>query len=192
MNVMTRMRSTGLLQPNKQQRAAVREELWANTRARLLGHQKARPTEAAASPGAGPAARTGAAKNASAAASEGSGRVVGDDLGQDAFLQLLVQQMQMQDPLEPISNEDMIANLAQFSSLEQMENLNDSFEAFTETVSQQHVVSASNLIGRDVTGQTLEGQLVEGTVDRVFSDGGAVYLAVGEQVVPLPSVFEVT
>jgi flagellar basal-body rod modification protein FlgD len=191
------MRSTGLLQPNKQQRAAVREELWANTRARLFGHQRARPASATAgTASARPATRAvqnaGAAKQTGATESSNTAtRVVNNELGRDAFLQLLVQQMQMQDPLEPISNEDMIANLAQFSSLEQMENLNDSFEAFAQSMAQQNVVSASGLIGREVSGLDVQGQLVNGTVERVFAEGGAVYLTVGEQIVALPSVYEV-
>ena len=47
------------------------------------------------------------------------------ELGKDAFMQLLVSQMQNQDPINPQSNEDFIAQLAQFSSLEQMQEVND-------------------------------------------------------------------
>lgn len=48
----------------------------------------------------------------------------GGELGKDAFLQLLVTQMQFQDPLDPQDNAEYVAQLAQFTSLEQMTNLN--------------------------------------------------------------------
>ena len=49
------------------------------------------------------------------------------DLGKDEFMKLLTTQMQYQDPLNPQSDQDFIAQLAQFSSLEQMQNLNSTF-----------------------------------------------------------------
>jgi hypothetical protein len=51
-------------------------------------------------------------------------RSVDNDLGKDAFLKLLITQLQHQDPLEPMDDQDFIAQIAQFSSLEQMQNLN--------------------------------------------------------------------
>jgi len=49
-------------------------------------------------------------------------------LGKDAFLNLLLTQMKMQDPLEPLKNEEMIAQLAQFSSLEQLQNMSGALQ----------------------------------------------------------------
>ena len=60
--------------------------------------------------------------------------IVGDStLGRDDFLELLLVQLQMQDPLEPMDNREMVAQLAQFSSLEQLENMNTSLENALET-----------------------------------------------------------
>ncbi len=75
-------------------------------------------------------------------------------LGKDDFLQLLVTKMQNQDPLNPQSDEDFIAQLAQFSSLEQMTNIADGIaEAnqwdFLQMQSINNVM-ASSLIGKDV------------------------------------------
>ena len=58
-----------------------------------------------------------------------------DGLGKDAFLQLLVTQLRYQDPMNPLDNNDMIAQLAQFSALEQTENLNKNFEKFNLLIS---------------------------------------------------------
>lgn len=52
----------------------------------------------------------------------------GSTLDKDAFLQLLVTQMQYQDPLEPTDNTEYMSQLAQFSELESMNNLNTAYE----------------------------------------------------------------
>jgi len=56
----------------------------------------------------------------------------GGKLGKDEFLELLTTQLTNQDPLEPMDNTEMIAQMAQFSSLEQMQNLNDTFTNFSD------------------------------------------------------------
>lgn len=47
-----------------------------------------------------------------------------NEMGKDAFLRLLTTQLQNQDPMDPVKNEDFVAQLAQFSSLEQLQNIN--------------------------------------------------------------------
>ena len=77
-------------------------------------------------------------------------------LGKDAFLQLLVAQMKYQDPLNPSSNTEWISQMAQFSSLEQMQNMNS-----TITNSQ-----AFSMIGQTVE-ITADDEIIEGIVDYV-------------------------
>jgi len=75
-------------------------------------------------------------------------------LGKDEFLQLLVTQLQYQDPLEPMSDTEYIAQLAQFSSLEQMQNIADGLEVSNEwdylQMQSLNNVLSTNLIGTDV------------------------------------------
>ncbi len=76
------------------------------------------------------------------------------ELGKDEFLRLLVTQMQYQDPLEPTDNTEFIAQLAQFSSLEQMNNIADGIEQSNEWdfLQMQSInnTMASDLIGKDI------------------------------------------
>ena len=68
-----------------------------------------------------------------------------DDLGKEAFLQLLVTQLQNQDPLDPQDNSSYIAELAQFSSLEQMTNVAKSLEELGTVVGN---IDTSVLVGQ--------------------------------------------
>lgn len=68
-------------------------------------------------------------------------------LGKDDFLKLLMLQMQHQDPLEPMDNQQMLSQMAQFSSLEQMSNLNDTFQQASNT---GVFMDATRLLGKEV------------------------------------------
>ena len=67
----------------------------------------------------------------------------GSELGKDAFLQLLVTQLQYQDPLDPVDNTQMVSQLAQFSTLEHMQNLSDIASTISNT-------QALSLAGKNV------------------------------------------
>ena len=67
-----------------------------------------------------------------------------DELGKEQFLQLLVTQLQNQDPLNPMEDQEFIAQMAQFSSLEQLMNLNTSMEGLTDATNNQQMFSATN------------------------------------------------
>ncbi|MBD3182252.1 hypothetical protein GF312_08170 [Candidatus Poribacteria bacterium] len=74
----------------------------------------------------------------------------GGTLDKDAFLNLLVTQMRYQNPMKPMSNEEFIAQTAQFSSLEQMQNLNVHIQDLLEMQRTSSKASALNLIGKEV------------------------------------------
>lgn len=102
-------------------------------------------------------------------------------LGKDAFLQLLVTQMQYQDPLEPTADTEFISQLAQFSSLEEMQNLNESLDALANQLSYIQMQSfASNLVGKNVI-MKIDGEYVAGKVQYVEMKDGIPYLAINEK-----------
>lgn len=111
---------------------------------------------------------------------------VTSQLGRDQFMQLLVTQMRNQNPLEPMKDAEFIAQLAQFSSLEGIENLNTSF---SDMLSLQQMTQGSNLIGKSV--QYKNGDTAvpsQGTVNGVTVQNGALQLIVNQNLVPLTSV----
>lgn len=101
----------------------------------------------------------------------------GGSLGKDAFMKMLVTQMQSQDPMNPMDNAAMTAQLAQFSSLEQMEKLNSQFALF-----QQSTTSALSMMGsgRPVQLELTSGAEISGTLEKVqWKDGETQFVVDG-------------
>lgn len=73
------------------------------------------------------------------------------ELDRDAFLMLLVTQFQYQDPLNPMEDKEFIAQLAQFSALEQSMQMNESITSLTEEVARQTSINITNYIGKEVS-----------------------------------------
>ena len=73
-----------------------------------------------------------------------------EELGKNEFLELLVAQLNNQNPLEPQDNGDFIAQLAQFSTVEGVEKLNGSMETILSGYQSSQALQASSLVGRKV------------------------------------------
>lgn len=86
------------------------------------------------------------------AASEASSAPT-DELGKDAFLKLLTTQLQHQDPLNPMENAEFVAQLAQFSSLEQLQGLSDGMESLYLVNMSMNNAALTGLIGKDVVAE---------------------------------------
>lgn len=96
---------------------------------------------------------TGSSSNLASTTSSGST----SSLGQDAFLQLLVTQLQYQDPLNPMDDKDFVAELAQFSSLEQLTEINSGIDGLKAIGQEQEMIGAVNFMGKtlEATGTAL-------------------------------------
>lgn len=81
------------------------------------------------------------------------------ELGQKDFMKLLLAQMQSQDPTNPQDNGDFIAQMAQFSQLDGITKLNDSFDKITNQIRSSQALQASALVGRTVQVQSQFGTL---------------------------------
>ncbi len=71
-------------------------------------------------------------------------------LGKDEFLKILMAQLQNQDPTNPMKDNEFIAQMAQFSSLEQMTNLTTAFKEFASIQEQSQMIEFSNFVGKEV------------------------------------------
>ncbi|WP_042471925.1 flagellar hook assembly protein FlgD [Bacillus ndiopicus] len=80
-------------------------------------------------------------------------------LGKDAFLQLLITQLQNQDPTNPMNDREFIAQMAQFSSLEQMQNMTKAIEVLVESQQQTQLMSYTTFIGKEVKWHELTEEL---------------------------------
>ena len=111
-------------------------------------------------------------------------RKVGGDMGKHDFLMLLSAQLRYQDPLEPVKDSDFAAQLAQFSALEQMENMNQTLAAMSN-------YQAYSLAGKLVVATTyVDGVLTElfGTVECIFTKDGVTYAQIGDYPVPVNAI----
>lgn len=115
-------------------------------------------------------------------------RTVSSQVTSDQFLRLLVAQLQNQDPLEPLKDQDFLAQLAQFQTLESSLS---SAKTQEEQLLAQQLASASALIGKYVTA-ALEGVgSIEGVVEKAIVRDGEVLLVVNGHEVALDQVTEV-
>lgn len=110
-------------------------------------------------------------------------------LDKDAFLKLLITELQNQDPMNPMEDKDFIAQLAQFSSLEQMQQMKRAFDAVS---SGESASRAFSMIGRNVEYVDLEADgLLRGRVTGVVFEDGQPLLEIGNEYVEMNSVVRV-
>ncbi len=121
-------------------------------------------------------------------------------LGQDAFLKLLVKQLECQDPLKPMEDKEFISQMANFSSLEQMKNMVSGLTSLSSTVNDTLIPAmsmqqAAGLIGLNVKySNTLADGTVEvksGMVDSVVVKDKVAYCMVGDKQVSMDSITKV-
>ena len=103
----------------------------------------------------------------------------------DTFLQLLVAEVQNQDPLEPTSNTEWISQYATFSELEAMNNMSSSFD----------LSRASGLVGKTVVINTTNDagkvSTIQGKVDFVTYEGGQAYLSINGSLYSMDDLYNI-
>lgn len=109
------------------------------------------------------------------------------ELGKDDFLNLLIAQLKNQDPLNPMKDTEFIAQLANFSSLEQISNMNKNLEEFLQQQQYQNSVAAVSMIGKEIT--SVDGE--KGIVSGINMEDSGVYLTVNGKKIAFTEIKEV-
>lgn len=116
-------------------------------------------------------------------------RTPSSNLGKDDFLKLLTQQLKNQDPMNPMDDTSFISQMSEFSSLEQMTNMNKSLETFISTFNSNSQTQAMMYLGTTVTAQTADmDEAITGKVEMVGFKDNKPYLKVGDNAFDLEDV----
>ncbi|TWU64792.1 MULTISPECIES: flagellar hook assembly protein FlgD [Crateriforma] len=117
-----------------------------------------------------------------------------NDMGSTDFLTLLMEELQNQDPLNPMDNSEMIQQIGLIREIGATDSLSETLSDFSHS---QELVTASNLIGQTVRGLADDTSDVEGTVDRVTvstdpnSGSRSVKVHVGERTMDVKNIREI-
>jgi flagellar basal-body rod modification protein FlgD len=102
------------------------------------------------------------------------------------FLQMLMTQLKNQDPTNPVDDTAMLGEEAQFSSLEQMQNMNQNLVSL---MSMQNVSQAVSLVGKSITGVDANGAAASGQVASLVFNSGTPELKLADgSIVPLSNI----
>jgi len=109
------------------------------------------------------------------------------------YMKILVAQLQYQDPLEPLNNNEMASQLAQFSQLQQLESMSSSFSDVLTNVERTY---ANSLIGKEISfvveTETGERGILSAVVKEVYNDvEGQIVLSTGDYTLGLEDVISV-
>ena len=111
-----------------------------------------------------------------------SAKADGNSLGKDDFLKILITQLKHQDPMQPLQDKEFIAQMAQFTSVEQLSNMASEMKMLRQSLGM-----TPGLIGRSVSWETLDATgapvTKEGIVDALLFKKGVQYASVkGEEI----------
>lgn len=126
------------------------------------------------------------------------------ELGKDQFLKILITQLQNQDPMQPMEDKEFIAQMAQFSSVEQLVNISSKLEALGKSLG-----TVSSMIGKEISwissetnnddlswkadkGKDDSGALRQGIVDSIIVRDGVQYAKVGNDEIKLDEIIQVS
>src|SRR5262245_59359970 len=107
-----------------------------------------------------------------------------NDLDLSTFLTLMIKELQNQDPLNPLDNKDMLAQISQIREIGATDKLTSTLDS---VLLGQNISSATNLIGAQIAAISDDGEKVNGIVDRISIDKGAPKLHVENAIDLSPS-----
>ncbi|NLI92202.1 MAG: flagellar biosynthesis protein FlgD [Peptococcaceae bacterium] len=138
----------------------------------------------------GTSSTTNAASNTNTTAN-----AISNELGKDDFLKLLVAQLKNQDPMSPMDNSQFVAQLAQFSSLEQMNNMVKAVDelktSMTALYGQSLLTQGAAMIGKEAVGINSGGEEVSGRINSVKMVDNVLKVMVGDTLLDMDDISEI-
>ncbi|MHA6529254.1 flagellar hook capping FlgD N-terminal domain-containing protein [Paenibacillus sp. BAC0078] len=108
-------------------------------------------------------------------------------LGKDQFLKILMVQMQNQDPTQPLEDKELIAQMAQFTSVEQLTNISTQLTAMSQSLG-----SVSSLIGKNITWtDKATNQPKSGNVESIVVSKDVQYAVVGKEKIEITNISQI-
>lgn len=119
---------------------------------------------------------------------DSSKKTVGSSaLGKDEFLKILMVQLQNQDPTQPLEDKEFIAQMAQFTSVEQLTNISTQLTAMNQSLG-----SVSSLIGKNITWtDKTTNQPKSGDVESIVVSKGVQYAVVGKEKIEITNISQI-
>ncbi|MEO2076740.1 MAG: flagellar hook capping FlgD N-terminal domain-containing protein [Bacillus sp. (in: firmicutes)] len=106
----------------------------------------------------------------------------------DLFLQILTTQLRNQDPTNPMEDREFVAQLAQFSTLEQISNLNQAFQQYAVN-NQVDISQYSSMMNKEVSwADEVTGQLESGVVKGIVKNDNQFYYQVNDEAIPVENI----
>lgn len=119
-------------------------------------------------------------------------RETSSSLDKDAFLKLFIEQLKNQDPMNPQDSSEFMSQMAQFSMLEQLTNINEGItEGMSQLILSQEMTEASGLLGKQVSVEATDGS-VSGLVEKITIDESGIKLLINGNSYDLESVTEIS
>ncbi|KAB2337513.1 flagellar hook assembly protein FlgD [Cytobacillus depressus] len=97
-----------------------------------------------------------------------------DILGKDDFLKILMVQLQNQDPMNPMQDKDFIAQMATFSTLEQITNMGKTMEKFVKVQEESQLIAYNQFVGREITWHKISDSKEFGQAPKIEEGTGKV------------------
>jgi len=135
-----------------------------------------------------PASAANAATTAANAAAANSSSTIPNgfnNLTTADFMQMLIAELENQDPTQPMSNQDLLTQLSTMSQLQSTQDLDNALQANTNN---QQLANASSFIGRAIQGTDSNSNPVTGVVSEAVLQNGTAYVAVGNSLVPVANI----
>ncbi|PGK37970.1 flagellar basal body rod modification protein [Bacillus anthracis] len=122
-----------------------------------------------------------------------TGQIMSGIMGKQDFLKLFLASLKYQDPSNPMDMNQMMNQTAQFSLMEQVENMTKAVDLLRQTVSTNPLDGGMKFLGKYIKGVDSEGKQVTGKVDVVrLAGNNEIQLAVGDHIVSLNYVVNVS